>query len=163
MSSPKFASITSSLLARKGEAQPWSHTGVHPGVHPSLQPAVRAGLHTGAPTTSLNAGVHSGARAAVRGSDNATMSDPPEKFDLPWRPYEPDAAVEPPAAKERTCSIRISAHDYERLGILAVKCDSTRQQLLKDALAQFLDARARDFGCACLNMGGCGNDCGHQP
>jgi hypothetical protein len=51
----------------------------------------------------------------------------------------------------------MSAHDYERLGILAVKSGTSRQHLLKDALAQFLSAKARDYGCACL--GACTNDC----
>ena len=51
----------------------------------------------------------------------------------------------------------MSAHDYERLGILAVKSGVTRQQLLKDALAQFLADKARDYGCACL--GACNRGC----
>ena len=116
MSSAKYASITSGLLARKGEAQPWNHTG------------------------------------------------DPEHISLPWRAYTPPEAVgaapPPPPGKDRSCSIRMSAHDYERLGILAVKCDSTRQQLLKDALAEFLGARAQDYGCACL--GACNSNCGDK-
>jgi hypothetical protein len=48
--------------------------------------------------------------------------------------------------------------DYERLGILAVKADVTRQQLLKQALEEFLTARARQYGCACL--GACNSNCG---
>jgi hypothetical protein len=51
----------------------------------------------------------------------------------------------------------MSAHDFERLGILAVKSGGTRQQLLKDALAQFLSAKASDYGCACL--GACNRGC----
>jgi len=49
----------------------------------------------------------------------------------------------------------MSAHDYERLGILAVKANVTRQQLLKDALSQFLAAKARDYTCACLGACDC--------
>ena len=49
-------------------------------------------------------------------------------------------------------------HDYERLGILAVKEGVTRQQLLKRALADFLAARAAQYGCACL--GACDSNCG---
>ncbi len=112
MSSAKYASITSGLLARKGEAQPWNHTGE------------------------------------------------PAPISLPWRTYTPEAesaAPPPPPGKDRSCSLRMSAHDYERLGILAVKSDSTRQQLLKDALAQFLAAKAQDYGCACL--GACDSNC----
>jgi hypothetical protein len=127
MSSAKYASVTAGLLARKGEAQPWNHTGI--------------------PET--------------------------EKISLPWRTYTPEMAETPEAAppekvaastKEKSCAIRMSAHDYERLGILAVKSDSTRQQLLKDALTQFLAAKARDYGCACLtNPGGaCNSNCGGE-
>jgi hypothetical protein len=126
MSSAKYASVTAGLLARKGEAQPWNHTGET------------------------------------------------EKISLPWRTYTPDMAETPEIAaqpekaaastKEKSCAIRMSAHDYERLGILAVKSDSTRQQLLKDALTQFLAAKARDYGCACLtNPGGpCNSNCGSE-
>jgi len=63
----------------------------------------------------------------------------------------------PPPGKDRSCAVRMSAHDYERLGILAVKTGSSRQQLLKQALAQFLAARAQDYGCACL--GACDRGC----
>ncbi len=114
MSSAKFASITSSLLARKGEAQPWGRTG---------------------------------------------MAEP-EKLSLPWREHLPEhlaAPPPPPPAKEKSCSIRMSAHDFERLGILAIKTGASRQQLLKDALAEFLANRADDYGCACL--GNCDNNC----
>jgi hypothetical protein len=114
MSNTKFASITASLLARKGEAQPWNHNGM--------------------PET--------------------------EKISLPWRTYTEAAPTPPPPppGKERSCTIRMSAHDFERLGILAVKKDVTRQQLLRDALAEFLDHKAQDYGCACL--GACNRNCG---
>ena len=52
----------------------------------------------------------------------------------------------------------MSAHDFERLGILAVKAGVTRQQLLKQALEEFLAARAAQYGCACL--GACNSNCG---
>lgn len=111
MSSAKFASITSSLLARKGEAQPWRQ-------EPLAEPPV-------------------------------------------FRPEPvPLTAAPPPSppAKDKSCSVRMSAHDYERLGILAVKSNSSRQQLLKDALAAFLEARGRQLSCACL--GACEKGCG---
>ena len=114
MSSARFASITSSLLARKGEAQPW----------------------------------------------NAGTAEP-EKLSLPWRQHVPQSVAEPPPpppAKEKSCSIRMSAHDFERLGILSIKTGASRQQLLKDAVSEFLASRADDYGCYCL--GACDNDCG---
>jgi hypothetical protein len=119
MSSARFAPITSILLARKGEAKPWTQA------------------------------------ATVEAEDVAS---------IPWRPYVPVVAVPAPAGKDKACSVRISAHDFQRLGILAVKKNSTRQQLLKQALAEFLAAAARDCGCACLQEvpGLCGEDCGGQ-
>lgn len=110
MSSAKFASITSSLLARKGEARPWAQEA--------------------AATTSSS--WHSDVRPAI-------------------------AAPPPPPGKDRSCSVRMSAHDYERLGILAVKSGGTRQLLLKEALAQLLASRAQDYACACL--GACERGC----
>jgi len=56
--------------------------------------------------------------------------------------------------QDRSCSLRLSAHDYERLGILAVKTGASRQQLLKQAVAEFLGRQAQDYGCACLSSGG---------
>lgn len=115
MSSAKFASITSSLLARKGEALPWSQGAAEP-----------------------------------------------EKLSLPWRQHVLDVAATPPPppppVKEKSCSVRMSAHDFERLGILSIKTGASRQQLLKDALSEFLASRADDYGCYCL--GACDNDCG---
>ena len=111
MSSARFASITSSLLARKGEARPWA------------QEAAAA----------TPSSWHSDVRPAI-------AAPPP-----------------PPPSKDRSCSVRMSAHDYERLGILAVKSGGTRQQLLKEALAQLLASRAQDYACACL--GACERGC----
>jgi predicted transcriptional regulator len=80
------------------------------------------------------------------------------KAPLAWRcDVRPAHAVPPPPAKDKSCSVRMSAHDYERLGILAVKSGVTRQQLLKDALADFLAGKARDYACACL--GACDRGC----
>lgn len=119
MSSAKFASITSSLLARKGEAQPWRQ-------EPMVEPPMF--------------------RAEVR---SETRAEPVAMASAP-QPSTP--------AKDKSCSVRMSAHDYERLGILAVKSNSSRQQLLKDALAAFLEARGRQLSCACL--GACEKGCG---
>src|SRR5689334_18851661 len=116
MSSARFAPITSVLLARKGEARPWSQ----------------------APKVEVES-----------------------VASIPWHPYTPAIVAGPVHEKERACSIRLSAHDFERLGILAVKKNSTRQQLMKEALAEFLAAKAQEYGCACLHdtPGACHKDC----
>jgi hypothetical protein len=135
MSGPKFASITASLLARKGEAQPWSHTSHHHGIH--------AGAH-------LHAEHH---------ADMQLGTAKVEKICLPWpAPEAGEPPPPPPPAKEKGCMMRMSAHDFERLGILAIKTGSSRGQLLKDALQEFLSNRADEYGCSCL--GACQNGCG---
>jgi hypothetical protein len=135
MSSPKFASITASLLARKGEAEPWSHTSHHHGIH--------AGAH-------LHAEHH---------DDIQLGTAKVEKIPAPWcRPEAGEPPPPPPPSKEKSCMMRMSAHDFERLGILAIKTGSSRQQLLKDALSEFLANRADEYGCSCL--GACENGCG---
>jgi hypothetical protein len=74
-----------------------------------------------------------------------------------WR-TAPAAPPPPPSeGKDKSCALKMTAHDYERLGILAVKEGVTRQQLLKQALAEFLAARAAQYGCACL--GACNSNC----
>ncbi len=78
---------------------------------------------------------------------------------LAWRPASETPPPPPPEARDRSCSLRLSAHDFERLGILAVKQSVTRQHLLKQALADFLAARAAQYGCACL--GACNSNCSH--
>jgi predicted transcriptional regulator len=131
MSNAKFASITAGLLARKGEAMPWTQGAAQENEKPI--PAWR----------------------------------PPVVPPLAVTPRAPiPAAVQPPSTplppKDKSCSIRMSAHDYERLGIIAVKTGVSRPQLLKDALAQFLAGQARQHGCLCLKAGveACGADCG---
>jgi hypothetical protein len=76
----------------------------------------------------------------------------------PWRPAVTPPPPPPPETRERNCAFRMSAHDFERLGILAVKADVTRQQILKQALEEFLASRAAQYGCACL--GACNSNCG---
>ncbi len=53
----------------------------------------------------------------------------------------------------KKCTVRMSHHDYERLGILAVKQGKTRQRLLQEAVDRMLDGIGHSKfagGCACL-------------
>jgi hypothetical protein len=134
-SSGKFASITGDLLARKGEARPWN------GPAPADEdlPAPLAW------------------RSPVAQPMPTNIEEPPPP--AAWRPAVAAPPPPPSEAKDRSCTLRMSAHDYERLGILAVKQGVNRQQLLKQALADFLAARAAQYGCACL--GACNSNCGN--
>jgi len=124
MSQGKFASITSSLLARKGEAAPWGERTPLPWREaPPLAPAPMP----------MSAPISTSVRPA---------------------PLPPDAV--------KRCTVRLSLNDYERLGIMAVKKDITRQQFLQSALARVLDELAREFPAGCSCVGGCGQNCGER-
>ena len=126
MSQGKFASITSGLLARKGEAAPWAERAPLPWrAAPPLPPAP-APTSTSAP------------------------------IPAPVRP------APPPSEAIKRCTVRLSLHDYERLGIMAVKKDITRQQFLQSALARVLDELAREFPTGCSCIGGCGQNCAER-
>jgi hypothetical protein len=121
----KFAAITSSLLARKGEAAPWADNDRAPlawRTETPLPPPVPA-------------------------------VPPPRAVALPTLP------VAAPDQMKR-CTVKLSQRDYERLGIMAVKKDITRQQFLQSALTRVLDEIAREFPTVCSCIGGVCGRCG---
>jgi hypothetical protein len=131
MAQGKFAAITSSLLARKGEAAPWLESGRTPlawrsDVAPAMPPPL------------------------------PSMIAPTYKAPLMQKALPAQA----PSDTLKRCTVRLTQDDYERLGLMAVKKDVTRQQLLQAALAEVLAGMAREFsqGCACIGAG-CGNAC----
>jgi predicted transcriptional regulator len=135
MSYGRFAPITSDLLARKGEARPWAAVPAEP---VSNRPVPRPDLENLPPRVT------------------AVLARPVPR---------PVAAGSPPPAAPavRKCTIRMSAHDFERLGIIAVKDDTTRQHLLQQALADLLAAKERQYRAACRCMAadpGDGKPCG---
>jgi hypothetical protein len=58
-----------------------------------------------------------------------------------------------PGADGKKIAVRMSHHDYERLGILAVKQNTTRQRLLQEAVDGLLAGMPRNFGGACACLG----------
>ncbi|HWY63415.1 MAG TPA: hypothetical protein VNW15_16055 [Rhizomicrobium sp.] len=124
MSQPRYASITASLLARKGDAQPWAELAKRPlawdrGELP-VAPAPAVGFF---------------------------KSPPPQHANEP----EPAHAHHPADLKK--ISVRMSHHDYERLGILAVKQDKTRQRLLHEALDRLLAGITQKYSASCACLG----------
>jgi len=119
MSQPRFASITASLLARKGEAQPWAEQAKQPLAWDRGELPVAGGLGF---------------------------------FKSPLPQHEPEPAHPHASSDYKKISVRMSHHDYERLGILAVKQDKSRQRLLHEALDQLLAGITQKYsaGCACL-------------
>jgi len=124
MSRNKFAAITSSLLARKGEAAPWPNSAPvwTPAIVTDAPPFIAPEPRFAAPET----------KAPV-----AQLAKAP--------PLQPDPV--------KRCTVRLTQREYEKLGILAVKKNLTRQQLLQAALVETLAGMARTCApdCECLN------------
>ena len=111
MSDARYASITSALLARKGEAAP------------SVVDADRF-----APLF-----------------ETRPAAPPPAQRKRP--------AVVSAIGRKRRVVITLSSEEFVRLGIVAAKKNSTRHDLVRDALFDQLDAYARDQAddCRCIN------------
>jgi hypothetical protein len=150
MNGGKFAAMTANLLARKGDAAP------------SALPEMKRVFSLGA--LSAPPPVH----RVFETVEPALTVPPPD-----MRTVERSAHIPPPSPpvmrvvekvrepahidKPRRLFVNVTPDEYERLGILGVKRDATRHQLLRAALDAFLKVAARD--CACLSGEGCKNNC----
>jgi hypothetical protein len=127
VSNPRFAPMTSSLLARKGDATP-------SGVKPSL--------------------------FWTRDVPPPAPPPPPAMLNLPHTAPLPPGP--PDNAKPHRMMVTLTASEFEKLGIAAVKKGLTRQQVLRIGLDAHLERLKREYGgCGCMAMGGsCGEGCG---
>ncbi len=126
MSDAKFASITSALLVRKGEAAP-SVISVMP------PPAMSAPF-----VMPVIPRPKAAARKVERHEEHVSTA----------------------GDRKRRVVITLTSEEYQRLGIIAAKRDSTRHDMVRDVLFVQLDAYAREqaANCACINSAtGC--DC----
>jgi hypothetical protein len=130
MSGPRFASIHAGILARKGEAQPWANTGAGPAKKP----------------------------LDWETTESFRMFDR-EAFEHDFPHPEHDFGHMGAHLRDmKKCTVRMSHHDYERLGILAVKQGKTRQRLLQEAVDKMLGGIGHSRfagGCACLGEERC--------
>jgi hypothetical protein len=127
VSNPRFAPITSSLLARKGDAMP---SGAKPSLFwtRDLPPPPPPPVPAAAPEVALAA---------------------------PLPPGPPDIA------KPHRMMVTLTAGEFEKLGIAAVKKGLTRQQVLRIGLDAHLERLKREYGgCGCMANGGCDQSCG---
>jgi hypothetical protein len=131
MSGSKFASITSSLLARKGEAEPWHEP-----------------LRKDLPWQRAEAGQGSNWPPLAPGDDPEPAKATPKTAPRARKNSTNDS-------RDKTCAVRMTHYDYERLGIMAVKKGTSRQRLMQQALEEFFGRMARDYAneCACLSAG----------
>jgi hypothetical protein len=86
------------------------------------------------------------------GAGNDMMKTP-----LAWErpaspPYVEACTQDEKRPRQRKVSVRMRQHDYERLGILAVKEGKTRQRLLQEAVDRLFTGMSEEFGpdCRCL-------------
>lgn len=118
MSQPRFMPVSSSLLARKGDAVP----------------------------------------SAIASKPSRHWSD--EKALPPL--VSNDASADLPAPKPHRMVVTLSASEFEKLGIAAVKKNVTRHQIVRTALELHLERLKREFcDCDCLAVDGtCLQGCG---
>jgi hypothetical protein len=88
-------------------------------------------------------------RRAPKSCDELEFSD--MSASEPSRPYDPE--------KIKKCTIRMSFIDYERLGIIAVKKNVTRQHLLHEALERCFAMAAEEYRKECACVGNRENCC----
>jgi hypothetical protein len=154
MSNPRFSPITSDLLARKGDATPSTLA-----TKPSLFWR-RAAAPVAEPLRPAAEPVRPAAEPA-RPAPDLRMAP-----DLRRTPEPPPAAAPPPlpdGPRPHKMMVTLSAGDYEKLGIAAVKKGLTRHQLLRVAIDLHLERLKREYGgcgCMALGPGNCGEGCG---
>jgi hypothetical protein len=147
VSQPKFAPITSGLLARKGEASP------------SVGSA-KLQVHWREWSEALER------RLALAAPAQAEPEPEPERAAITAFISEHVRAVERQAAEAndhdhlRKVIIRLSREEHERLGIAAVKKGLTRNQLVRAALDAYAEALLQEYGtsCGCI-AGNCDRRC----
>jgi hypothetical protein len=167
MSGAKFASLTSGLLVRKGEAAP------SPIVSGSIasgsaRPFVHASERVDAPL-SMHPREHAHAPAWHDGPQLAPAPewhDPPPRFEAPERvfarPAREIALHSDHPDKPRRLMVMLTAGEYEMLGIIGVKKNVTRHQLLRIAFDEYLAQLVEEYGegCHCIaNGGSCDTPC----
>jgi len=155
MSGGKFASLTAGLLVRKGEAAPST---VAPGPARPLGHAAE-GIEASAP-------VHREPLHGPAWVDGPERVPAPEGQELPPRVVAPERVFAQPVReialhsdhpdKPRRLMVSLSAEEYEMLGLIGVKKNATRHQLLRIAFDEYLLQLVEEFGegCHCIANGG---------
>ncbi|HKD21076.1 MAG TPA: hypothetical protein VKB71_03635 [Rhizomicrobium sp.] len=178
MNRSRFASVTSGLLVRKGEAKPWQMPGSEIAALRSAPPT-----HHFAATADDESFHEEERRQAHLAEEERTAA----QDYLNWKraqdaalaaerrassPADIDVAQADPAIAmhfhhdhaheeySKRCTLRLSSAEYERLGIIGVKREMTRQQILRHAIDTYLDQAKNEYqaSCGCL-AGECRGDC----
>lgn len=134
MSRPRYAAITSNLLVRKGSARPWDIS--------------TPGMYFTPPDASPSRDLVDEERI------EAELAKWMQEQDTPHPVHHVAQGDEQP----HRCSIKLSHAEYERLGIIAVKREITRQQALRQAVERYLSAAKRQYRADCNCLGNCAED-----
>jgi hypothetical protein len=160
MNRPRYAPITSHLLVRKGEAKPWQVPGAEAAefahVPENIVPVKAEHSFTEEELQS----------AADYQNWKRTREVDPPAHDRRHAPMRRDYHPAPAASHEtdehsKRLTLRLTPAEYERLGIIGVKRDMTRQQLLRHAIDCYLAQAKAEYqaSCGCLSGEGCRGDC----
>ncbi len=165
MSARRFAAITASLLARKGEAMPsvvretpkapilWSND---PRVPTSEQHPVKD--EEFATEIAILRNGHGQEPERAMDDDNGHEHD---HDDVTHFSDHPNRQIAADHEKRHRISLALSPQEHERLGIVAVKKGLSRHQLMRDALDFYFEKLASEYKseCACIAAGGCRSGC----
>jgi hypothetical protein len=164
MNRPRYAPITSHLLVRKGEAKPWHVPGTEATdfAHmPENIVPVKAEHSFTEEELQSAADYQNWKRlreAETRPHD--LRHAPPRREHHPAPPTQPSMHHDTDEHSKRL-TLRLTPAEYERIGIIGVKRDMTRQQLLRHAIDCYLAAAKAEYqaSCGCLSGEGCRGDC----
>src|SRR5258706_1075197 len=154
MSGGKFASLTSGLLVRKGEA---AQSAISAG------PLVSGPIGNGTARPFIHASERVEVPAHLRMAAHASAPewhDPPPRMDAPERVFAQQAREialhSDHPDKPRRLMVSLTREEYEMLGIIGVKKNVTRHQLLRIAFDEYLLQLVEEFGerCVCVANGG---------
>jgi hypothetical protein len=151
MSQRKFAPITSGLLVRKGEAAPSP-------IAPPMSNGPSISNDTGLPDTQSpsRAPTAQMARAVTWLADvqrRASSENSESRF--VFSPEDTSAGSGPNSEgktdndKPRRIVLNLSAHEYETLGLVAVKKGTTRHHLAQQAMDAYFEWLVAEYGEAC--------------
>jgi hypothetical protein len=167
MNRPRYAPITSHLLVRKGEAKPWQVPGTEGAEFAHVPENI-------VPTKTEHSFTEEELQSAAdyQNWKRTREADAPgheRRHTSMRRDHHPPAMqspVPPPAQHDtdehsKRLTLRLTPAEYERLGIIGVKRDMTRQQLLRHAIDCYLAQAKAEYqaSCGCLSGEGCRGDC----
>jgi len=153
MTRPYYAPITSSLLVRKGEARPWVSSA-----------EAKVDTNYTAPRMPVFAAVPAAPRPETPVAPPAPQIATPQietpEISAPAPVPAPSITMPQNDDHVRRCTIKLSQNEFERLGIIAVKKEISRQQVLHQAIDLYLRTMREEYRSLCGCLGGvCKGEC----